>query len=67
MNIEKFLDPNRDKFTIEYYKKYGVRAAIDSYSLPSKFTNKEQLYKECISKNKRWEDIIKPIPKNAVL
>ena len=62
----KYFDATKDKYTIEYYLKYGIESAIDSFTLPGKYKNKEQLYKECIETNKTWQDIV-PLPPDGVL
>ena len=54
-------------FTAQYAEKYGVDALASTFDIPSKYKSPEDLYKECIQKNKRWEDIIPAVPKDALL
>lgn len=54
-------------FTAQYAEKYGIGALASTFDIPSKYVSPEALYKECMEQNKRWEDIIPAIPKDALL
>ena len=57
----------RFPYTAEYAKKYGFNALISTAEIPSKYKSVEDLYKECIEKGVKVEDIIKKPPKDAII
>ncbi len=60
---------NRDKFpnTFDYLLLHGLTAAISPYNLTGSFKSTEEVYKECLKRGVKWEDIIKLPSKGIIL
>lgn len=60
---------NRDELpnTFDYLLLHGLEAAMSPYNLTGKYKSTEEVYAECLKKQVKWEDLIKPPDKDVLL
>lgn len=54
-------------YTAEYARRYGYDALASTFEIPPVYKSAEELYRDCLRKGKRWQELVALPPKNVIL
>jgi hypothetical protein len=64
--LERMVDKEKLPNTFNYLLLHGLKSAISPFNLTGKYKTTEEVYGECLKKEKLWEELIK-LPEEDVL
>ncbi|MBT9132800.1 MAG: hypothetical protein DDT33_01329 [Firmicutes bacterium] len=65
--LEAMIDRGKFPATFDYLLLHGLTSAVPFWSIPGIFKTPEDVYRECLKRRIRWEQLIKPPPEGVLL
>ncbi|MBT9132004.1 MAG: hypothetical protein DDT33_00512 [Firmicutes bacterium] len=65
--LEAMVDRERYPATFDYLLLHGLTAAISRHNITGNFETPEDVYRECLKRRIRWEQLIEPPPEGVLL
>lgn len=65
--LEAMVDKEKFPATFEYLLLNGLTSAISPWNITGKYKNPEDVYRVCLKRNIRWEELLAPPPDDVML
>jgi len=65
--LEAMVDREKFPATFEYLLLHGLTSAVSPWNITGKFKTPEDVYRECLKRKIRWEELLNPPPDDVML
>lgn len=65
--LEGMVDKEKFPATFEYLLLHGLTSAVSPWDITGNFKNPEEVYRECLKRKLKWEELLNPPPKDVLL